>query len=130
MLLHLNAKHIYNGFICIPHKSVKISYLINKIYRIFMLQVNKQGAYMTIFGGIVTYIVVWWVVLFAVLPWGLGAQTIDSIKDNAPLGSDPGAPKKPHIGLKFLVTTLVSFLIWGFFVLIFYFDIISYRDFL
>ena len=39
--------------------------------------------------------VVWWTVLFAVLPWG--AHTLDE----SDAGRAAGAPSKPRIGLKF-----------------------------
>ncbi|MFT6072549.1 MAG: putative secreted protein [Alphaproteobacteria bacterium] len=83
---------------------------------------------MSIFGMIVTYVVVWWIVLFAVLPWGVRSQ-IESDQQSVS-GSDLGAPKKSYIGLKFLVTTILSLFVWGFFVSLFYMDIIAIRDFL
>jgi len=83
---------------------------------------------MSIFGMIVTYVVVWWIVLFAVLPWGVRSQ-IESDQQSV-AGSDLGAPKKSYIGLKFLVTTVLSLFVWGFFVSLFYMDIIAIRDFL
>jgi len=61
---------------------------------------------MTWFEGIVAYVVIWWLVLFAALPFGVRA---------APKG-DPGyaagAPANPHLGLKVAVTTAVAALIW------------------
>ena len=37
--------------------------------------------------AIAIYFLIWWIVLFAVLPWGVRAQGEDS-----PPGTDPGAP--------------------------------------
>jgi predicted secreted protein len=51
------------------------------------------------------YFIVWWVVLFAVLPWGVRSQGEGG--DVAP-GTDPGAPSLPALGRKVLWTTLVS----------------------
>jgi predicted secreted protein len=51
------------------------------------------------------YFIVWWVVLFAVLPFGVRSQGESG--DFAP-GTDPGAPSLPALGKKVLWTTLVS----------------------
>lgn len=79
---------------------------------------------MSIFGAIVTYIVVWWIVLFTVLPWGVKSQ-IEAEKDEIVKGSDFGAPKTAYIGRKLFITTLIAFLLWGFFAFLFYTDIIT-----
>ncbi|MPY75270.1 MAG: DUF1467 family protein [Alphaproteobacteria bacterium] len=76
---------------------------------------------MTWFGGIVIYVIVWWMVLFAVLPWG----------NRPPETPEPGhatsAPEKPRLALKFAVTTgiatLVFLMIWW----LFESDLISLR---
>lgn len=59
--------------------------------------------------GIATYVVIWWVTLFAVLPWGVKSQHESG--EMVP-GSDPGAPKTPHLGLKLLVNSGVAFAVW------------------
>ena len=51
------------------------------------------------------YFVVWWVVLFAVLPFGVRSQAEDGTV--AP-GTDPGAPAMPALKTKLLWTTAVS----------------------
>ena len=76
---------------------------------------------MSWFGGIVVYVIVWWMVLFAVLPWG----------NRPPETPEPGhatsAPEKPRLALKFAVTTgiatLVFLMIWW----LFESDLISLR---
>jgi predicted secreted protein len=56
--------------------------------------------------GIVVYVLVWWVTLFAVLPlWVTPADPDDP-------GHAAGAPQRPRMLLKVAVTTLVSALIW------------------
>jgi predicted secreted protein len=57
---------------------------------------------MTLVTGIAVYIVMWWVVLFTVLPWG--AHPPDHVEP----GHSTGAPEKPRILLKFAVTTVIS----------------------
>ena len=56
------------------------------------------------------YIVVWWVVLFAVLPLGTSSETHEPPTD----GSQWGAPKTPDLKRKFITTTWVAFLLWLF----------------
>jgi predicted secreted protein len=58
------------------------------------------------FTGLIVYVLVWWVTLFAVLPlWIAPAEPGD-------LGHAAGAPKQPRLGRKALVTTLVAAVIW------------------
>lgn len=55
------------------------------------------------------YFLIWWVTLFAVLPFGVRRQ-----EDGDRLsGNDPGAPVVPHILAKLIWTTLVSAAIFG-----------------
>ena len=60
--------------------------------------------------GTAFYFVIWWVLLFAVLPFGVRSQ--HEAKEVVP-GSDPGAPVVPHLGRKLLVNTLISAILWG-----------------
>lgn len=56
--------------------------------------------------GIVVYVLVWWITLFAVLPlWVTPAEPDDP-------GHAAGAPQRPRILLKMAITTVVSALIW------------------
>ena len=57
---------------------------------------------------IAIYFLIWWVVLFAVLPWGVRAQG----EEGAP-GTDPGAPTVPRLRAKLIWTTLVATAVWG-----------------
>lgn len=58
------------------------------------------------FTGILVYVIVWWVVLFAVLPWGVRKV------ENPEEGHEAGAPANPMIGRKALITTGVAALVW------------------
>lgn len=51
------------------------------------------------------FLTIWFVVLFAVLPFGVRSQ--HEAGDFVP-GTDPGAPVKPRLLVKALFTTLVS----------------------
>ena len=58
---------------------------------------------MAISTAIAVYFLIWWIVLFAVLPWGVRAQG----EEGAP-GTDPGAPLVPHLRAKLIWTTVVA----------------------
>lgn len=69
--------------------------------------------------AIASYFTIWWVVLFAILPFGVRSQheTGEVTK-----GTDPGAPLAPRLVAKALWTTLVAtivfaglwaFIVWG-----------------
>jgi predicted secreted protein len=51
------------------------------------------------------YFVLWWTVLFAVLPFGVRSQ--EETGEIVP-GSDPGAPSAPKLLVKALWTTIVT----------------------
>ncbi|KAA0678381.1 DUF1467 family protein [Roseomonas genomospecies 6] len=72
--------------------------------------------------GISVYVVVWWVVLFAVLPWGV----------RTPAQPEPGmansAPERPRILLKFAATTLVAAVVWLIIYAVVQSDLISFRE--
>ena len=83
---------------------------------------------MGITGSIIVYVMIWWIIFFSVLPIGIRSNK-EVFKDNIG-GMDPGAPKNPNIGKKFLITTLTTTII---FLVIYYlveFDLLNLRDFL
>ena len=74
------------------------------------------------FTGFVLYSLIWWTVLFAVLP--IGTRPVDSPD---PTTGWRGAPAAPRIGRKFLITTLVSAVIWAGLALVINSDWLSFR---
>ncbi len=60
--------------------------------------------------AIATFFLIWWVVLFAVLPWGVRSQHEGG--EVVP-GTDPGAPTIPRLGRKLIWTTIVSAVIFA-----------------
>ncbi|HVG50383.1 MAG TPA: DUF1467 family protein [Xanthobacteraceae bacterium] len=56
------------------------------------------------------YFITWWIVLFAVLPWGIRSQTEHG--DVAP-GTDPGAPVLPRLMSKIIWTTIVTTILFA-----------------
>jgi predicted secreted protein len=65
---------------------------------------------MAVTTAIAIYFIMWWVVLFAVLPWGVRGQHEGG--EIVP-GSDPGAPALPQMALKLAATTIVSGALFG-----------------
>ena len=64
--------------------------------------------------AIATFFLIWWVTLFAVLPWGVRSQHESG--EMAP-GTDPGAPVSFRLGRTLLWTTLVAAVVFaGFYV--------------
>ncbi len=66
---------------------------------------------MTTTTAIAIYFLIWWITLFAVLPFGVHRQDEDGAI--AP-GTDPGAPSAARLGLKLLATTILAGVIFGF----------------
>ena len=64
----------------------------------------------TISTGFAIYFVLWWVVLFLTLPFGVRSQHEDGA--GSP-GTDPGAPVASRMGQKLIWTTLLSALIYA-----------------
>jgi len=60
------------------------------------------------FTAVVLYIIVWWTVLFAVLPFGT-----KPVAEPDEATGWRGAPAQPRIGRKILWTTLVATLVWA-----------------
>jgi predicted secreted protein len=57
--------------------------------------------------AIFVYALIWFVVLFAVLPWGV------QVPDNPEPGHAPSAPINPHMGIKLIATSIVSAIVWA-----------------
>lgn len=80
---------------------------------------------MAILSGLAVYFVIWWLVLFAVLPIGLRTQ--DEDQDVVP-GTVASAPTRFRAARIFLTTSVVAALIYGaWYVAGTYFDI-SFND--
>lgn len=60
--------------------------------------------------GIATFVIIWWVLFFAILPFGVRSQ---HEADSMVPGTDPGAPIRHRIGLKMLINTLLAAVLWG-----------------
>ncbi len=83
---------------------------------------------MGITGSIIIYVIIWWIVFFSVLPVGIQSQK-EIFKERIQ-GFDPGAPKNPKIAKKFLITTIITSIV---FIMIYYLvnsGLLNIRDFL
>ena len=65
---------------------------------------------MTIAGGMAVYFVIWWTVLFAVLPFGIHSQAEEG---NITAGTDPGAPVLPGLAKKAAITTVIAAMVFA-----------------
>lgn len=78
---------------------------------------------MTWFSGLLTYGIIWWVVLFAVLPWGVRTPEPHEVQ----AGHASSAPVNPMLWRKALITTLIAAILWlGVYALVAS-DLISFR---
>jgi predicted secreted protein len=57
---------------------------------------------MTWFAAGIIFVIVWWLVLFMVLPFGARPP------DNVEPGMAPSAPARPRMGLKIAITTALA----------------------
>ncbi len=83
---------------------------------------------MSVTTDVAIFFLIWWVTLFAVLPWGIRSQhegqsdghemAPETAPDMAP-GTDPGAPTSVRLGRKVLWTTLVAVVIYAVFYLVY-----------
>ncbi len=60
---------------------------------------------MGLFPAVVTFLIIWWTVLFAVLPIGVRGQ---AEVGEVVRGSEPGAPVEAQLWKKLKLTTMVS----------------------
>ena len=72
--------------------------------------------------GLMVYIVLWWVVLFAVLP--LGVRRVE----NPGRGQERGAPERPELLRKAIITSVVAAVLWIAFYFLHQADIFSFRQ--
>jgi predicted secreted protein len=61
------------------------------------------------------YFIIWWLVLFAMLPFSLKTQDDDG---EFVLGTTSSAPRGPHMLRAVIRTTIVSLIVFGLFVLV------------
>ena len=66
---------------------------------------------MNLTAGLAIYLVIWWLVLFATLPFGVRSQHEEGVVEGH--GRDPGAPVRPMLWRKAAITTVLAAIIWA-----------------
>ena len=62
---------------------------------------------MSWFGALVVFTIVWWMIFFITLPFGV------TTPENVEVGHDPGAPNNPRLVIKALITTAITAALTG-----------------
>lgn len=71
--------------------------------------------------GIMVYFVIWWTILFCILP--LGVRRLE----NPGAGEERGAPERPELMRKAVITTIVAAVLWLAFYGLYQADVFSFR---
>ncbi len=71
--------------------------------------------------GIMVYFVIWWTILFCILP--LGVRRVE----NPGAGEERGAPERPELMRKAVITTIVAAVLWVAFYGLYQADVFSFR---
>ncbi len=82
---------------------------------------------MSLISGVMIYAVLWWLVLFMVLPFGV--RTVREEGGEVTVGEASSAPTKPRIAQKMLVTTLISGAIMALIVVLIELEILDFRGY-
>ena len=77
---------------------------------------------MGLISGVVVFVILWWTVLFTVLPWGNRAPA------EPEQGHAPSAPKNPRLLRKFAITTGITVVLWLVIFAVIESGLISFRD--
>ena len=62
---------------------------------------------MSLTGSLIIYVLIWWIVFFALLPLDVNREKKQNI-----IGIDAGAPENPKIIKKFVYSTLITSIIF------------------
>ena len=79
----------------------------------------------TVGTAIAIYFLIWWITLFAVLPWGVRNQEESG---EVVRGTDPGAPAIHRVWMKLVWTTLLASAIFGIFYVVYERGLIPYES--
>lgn len=80
---------------------------------------------MSITTAIATYFVLWWLVLFVVLPFGIRSQ--HETGEVSP-GTDPGAPAIPRLLARLVWTTIVAAVVFAAMYVVYVYRLVSLED--
>jgi len=79
---------------------------------------------MSWFEALVSFIIIWWMVLFMVLPWGVRPPAEGEVA----AGHAASAPHQPRLWRKVLLTTGIALVLWGVAFGLAATNLISFRD--
>ncbi|WP_169569198.1 DUF1467 family protein [Sneathiella limimaris] len=77
--------------------------------------------------GLVVYFILWFIILFTVLPWGVRTQEEEGEVEPGTVGS---APVNPAIWKKLLITTVVTGIVFGIFYSVVEYELIDFRSYM
>jgi predicted secreted protein len=81
---------------------------------------------MSVTTAIAIYFIIWWVVLFTVLPFGV--RNAAEAGETVEAGNDPGAPTVPALGRKLIWTTIVSSVVFAICWALYVYRLVSLED--
>jgi len=79
-------------------------------------------------GSIIVYVLIWWMIFFSVLPVGIQSNK-EKFKERIE-GIDPGAPNNPKMGKKFLLTTIITSIIFSVIYYLVKLNLLNLREYL
>ena len=80
---------------------------------------------MGITGSLIIYIIIWWIVFFAILP--IDVERNKSIRIE---GEDPGSPENPKMIKKFIYCTIITTILFAIIYLLMKFEYLNLRNIL
>ncbi len=78
---------------------------------------------MDLFTGIFTYFLIWWLMIFAVLPFGIQRA------ENPENHHYDASPVKANIKRKFIINSIVTGIVWVIIYILVELDVINFREF-
>jgi predicted secreted protein len=80
---------------------------------------------MSITGLAIIYIIIWWIVFFAILPIDVERKKLVKIE-----GEDPGSPENPKMIKKFIYCTVITTILFAIIYLLMKFEYLNLRNIL
>jgi predicted secreted protein len=80
---------------------------------------------MSLATAVAIYFIIWWTVLFAVLPWGVRSQEESGAVAK---GTDPGAPAIPRLGRKLIWTSIVAAIVFTLWYIVYTYRLVAIDD--
>ncbi|MGE5145751.1 MAG: DUF1467 family protein [Candidatus Eiseniibacteriota bacterium] len=74
------------------------------------------------FTGSMLFLILWWLVFFAVLPFGVRTPDASEVEE----GHATSAPVRPRLWLKAGITTAIAVVLWGVFYWLITTDVLTY----